>query len=111
MITAQDLAAVTIRRVIFHDVPNNQRGSARQPTLSEVESRLDAMRGGHLKTLLTRVLSSKSAYPMVFSAGTQSPVPPRIRAYTAGTRLPNEFVAASQDMANYLCDQQRGSVS
>src|SRR3954466_9246457 len=110
MITSAELATLSIRRIIFHDVPNGFREDAR-PVLSETESRHDTIRTSLMRTRLTQVLGSKSAYPVVFSPSAASPVPAAIRSYTGGDRLAPAFVTASQSMATFLFDQQKGSVS
>jgi hypothetical protein len=38
MITADQLATLQVRRVIFHDIPKKVRGSEAGPTLSEIET-------------------------------------------------------------------------
>jgi hypothetical protein len=110
--TGEDLAKLKVRRAIFHDVPNHGRFSAAaEPTLSEAETQLDVARQSHLRTRLVRVLGSKSAYPIVFKAGTGSPVPAEIRAFTSKHLSSDAFVAMSQAIAGYLFEQQNGAVS
>jgi hypothetical protein len=111
MITGKDLATLAIRRVIFHDVPRNPRGGAAQPTLAEDQTQVDAAHKAHLKTKLTRVLASKSAYPIRFDPSSASPVPERVRYFTRQHRRPEQFVEMSQTLANYLFEQQHGGIS
>ncbi len=111
MITSEDLATVVVRRVIFHDIPQAVKGGPEKPTLSEVETEIDAPRKGHLKTKLTKVLGSKSAYPIQFSATPASPVPGEVRELTKHTGSAPSFVESSQRLANYLFEQRLGSIS
>lgn len=111
MITSDDLATVVIRRVIFHDVPKKIHGGAAAPVLSDLETHVDAKQKAHLKTKLTRVLGSKHAYPIQFLSTTGSPLPNEVRHLTSAGRTPKEFVEASRKLANYLFEQQVGSVS
>ena len=112
VITSDDLATVVIRRVIFHDVPNKPHGSANvECTLSEVTTNVDATRKTHLKTRLIRALGSAHAYPVKFTLGSGSPVPNEIHGVTKRRLSETDFVAASQRIANYLLEQQVGSVS
>ena len=111
MISSKDLATLTIRRVIFHDVPRNPRGGAAQPTLAEDQTEVDAAHKAHLKVKLTRVLGSKGAYPICFDPNSLSPVPEEVRQITKQHRGPEQFVAMSQKLANYLFEQQHGGIS
>jgi hypothetical protein len=111
LITSDDLATVVIRRVIFHDVPKKIHGGAAAPVLSDLETHVDAKQKAHLKTKLTRVLGSKHAYPIQFLSTTGSPLPNEVRHLTSAGRTPKEFVEASRKLANYLFEQQVGSVS
>ena len=109
VITSDQLATVAIRRVIFHDVPRKTHGQ--EPTLSEIETDVDNVRKGHLRTKLTRVLGSKSAYPVQFNPNSSSPVPSQVRFLTEAHQSSAKFVAASQQMAKYLFEQHTGAVS
>jgi hypothetical protein len=111
VITHQDLAGIVIRRAIFHDVPRKLRGSDTQATLSEIETSIDPARKAHLRERLTRVLGSKSAYEIEFSAGQESPVPLQVRQYTRRRHGNADFVSMSQIMAEHLLELQHGGVS
>ncbi len=111
MITSEDLATVVVRRVIFHDIPQAVKGGSAKPTLSEVETEIDAMRKGHLKKKLIKVLGSKAAYPIQFSTASASPVPGEVRGLTKHSSNAPLFVESSQRLANYLFEQRLGSIS
>jgi hypothetical protein len=111
LITSKDLAALVIRRVIFHDIPQKFRGSAAEVTTSEIESEIDSTRRGHLKARLIRVLGSKSSYGIAFSHDSASPVPDQVRSYTATAPEAREFVMMSQKLAAYLFEQHTAAVS
>lgn len=111
MITGEQLATLTIRRVIFHDVPRIARGAETRPTLADDETEVDATRKGHLKVKLTRVIGSKSAYPICFNPESASPVPEHIRSFTVRPQNLKAFVAMSQQLAGYLFEQQNGAIS
>jgi 37-kD nucleoid-associated bacterial protein len=111
MISSRDLAQVTIRHIIFHDVPTIVRGQTLKPTLVDTITPLDAQRSAMLKTRLTRVIGSTAAYAVEFASGTASPVPAELRAITTSTSRVLPFVAMSQKLAQYLFQLQVGSVS
>jgi 37-kD nucleoid-associated bacterial protein len=111
MVTSNDLASLAIHRVIFHDVPRNPKRGAAQVILAEAETEVDAERCGHLKTRITRVLGSKSAYPILFDTSSSSPVPNHIRSFTKQAREANDFVAVSQQFAQHLFELQNGAIS
>jgi len=112
LITSQDLATLRIRQAIFHDVPRRGHGSgAVAPVLSETVTAIDPTRRGHLQNRLTRVLNSKSAYPISFNPQSESPVPGHIRTFTKRHHTPDQFVSISQLFARYLFEQQHGAIS
>lgn len=111
MITAQQLATIAIRRVIFHDIPQRVRAAEVQPILSEVETEIDIPRTARLKKKLVGVLGSKSAYPICFDPNSASPVPPEARAFTKDRPGAEQFVAMSRKLAKYLFEQQHGAMS
>lgn len=111
MITTKHLATLEIRRVIFHDVPHRLKGAATQPTLSEVDTQVDGVRKGRLKTKMIRVLGSRNAYPVCFDPKSASPVPVEVRSLTKHHYPAADFVAASQKLANYLFEQQHAAIS
>lgn len=111
MITADDLAKLKIRHIIFHDVPINPKGGTRAPTLADAETEIDSSRASMLKNRLTRALGSKSAYEIEFLPETSSPVPAAVEALTANSHSTKHFVEMSQQLAQYLLDQQGGQMS
>lgn len=110
MITSDDLAKLTIRRVIFHDVPRNPRHSPNKPILMDEEREVDPARRALLKTKLTRVINSKRAYPICFDPNTSSPVPGHVRTYTRNHDA-NQFIPISQKLATHLFEIQHGGIS
>lgn len=110
MIISEELAAIRIRRIIFHEVPRHLKGGSSQPTLADEETPIDAGRSSMLKSRLTQVFGSKAAYPVKFTPGTASPVPKEVDEFTekSGAKL---FVEMSQRLAKYLFEQQTGPVS
>jgi len=110
MFTSQQLATLQIRHLIIHDVPNARVAPGQRPTLSETECELDARRIAHLKDRLVSAVGSRSAYDIVFSEGTRSPVPDSVRGYTRRYDL-DLFVRQSQAVANFLFELQFGTVS
>ncbi len=111
MLTNQHLAVMTVKKVIFHDVPSHQRGEGGSPTLATAETAVDARRRNMLKTKLTRVLDSKTAYPIIFGHDAGSPVPKVVREYTKKEHHETAFVEATQALANHLFQVQHGAVS
>ncbi len=111
MIGHSDLAALTVRQIIFHDVPRNPRGSNGQPTLTDTETTTDARRVGILKKRLTQVFGSGAAFEVEFLTTTASPVPPLVHSLTTQTLPSNDFVPASRKMAQYLFEKHMGSTS
>jgi len=111
LISNTELATMVIRHVIFHDVPTAVKGAEGvTPTLSEVETDIDAPRKQMLKKKLTQVLNSSRAYPVHFRPVTSSPVPTEVRKLTLKC-TPRTFVESSQLLANHLFEQHIGSVS
>lgn len=111
MISSSDLATLTIRRIIFHDVPTNRKAANNEPIYADTESELDRKRADVLKDRLARVIGSGAAYPVTFESETSSPVPPGVQAFTSRVRAENDFVEMSRLFARYLFEQQVGSVS
>jgi len=102
---------MVVRHVIFHDVPSTVKGThGVDPTLSEVETDVDAARKALLKTKLVRVLNSTKAYPVQFNPSSSSPVPVEVRKITQKYTT-KSFIESSQLLANYLFEQQGGSIS
>jgi hypothetical protein len=111
VITPDDLAATTIRHVIFHDVPEKSHEGSAGPLLSDVETSVDASQKNHLLTKLTRVITSTKAYPVRFLPATASPVPKQARLLTAGSFNRKRFVEGSRELANYLFEQHTKATS
>ena len=111
MITAADLARLTIKRAIFHDVPNKPRGVETAPILADLETTLDARRAHILHTRLTQVIGSKQAYPIRFSAVPATQVPAEVRTFTLADRPVQDFIETSRKLAEYLFAQHTGATS
>lgn len=111
MVSEQDWAALIIRHVIFHDVPNSPRGTVREPILADAVTEIDARRSSVLKTRLARALGSKSAYDIQFDPDTGSPVPAELARYTDKPHQLKTFVEMSRKFAKYLAEQQGGNTS
>lgn len=109
---SHNLATLVIRRVIFHDVPQNpkKKGTA-EPLLSEDESTLDPQRVSHLKTKLVQVLGSKHAYSVNFQATPASPVPEQVRLFTLTNPTKAAFVSMTQKLALHLFALTHGAIS
>jgi 37-kD nucleoid-associated bacterial protein len=111
MATPKDVT-VTIRHVIFHDVPSNpKKGGAAKPILAEDETTLDPSRRGLLRTKLVQTLGSRHAYPVIFAADTVSPVPQQARSFTLARFSMDGFVEMSRKLALYLFELQHGAIS
>jgi hypothetical protein len=111
LITSKDLAVMTIRRVIFHDVPNHRKEDERELILASAETEIDGSRRSMLKKKLIKVLDSKSAYPIVFAVGLSSPVPDIVRKYSSKEQKDAAFVSSTQELAKHLHQVQHGAVS
>lgn len=111
MIGPDQLAALSIRRVIFHDVPRNAKGQDAAPVLSDIPTPVDAERIEHLKQRMRRALGSRSAYAIEFNPKSPSPIPEIVRKHTSKAQTEVQFVKTSQIMANYLFEQQVGASS
>jgi hypothetical protein len=111
MITAADLAPISIDRAIFHDVPNRPRNFEGKPTLADLETKLDAKRQYILRSRLTSVLGSKQAYAMRFAAAPITEVPKEVRGFTIVLQNSEEFVQMSRKLATELFKQHTGATS
>src|ERR1039458_7992842 len=112
MISSEQLATLVIKKVIFHDVPNASRGNAGSaPTLSEIETVVNARQKTLLHTKLTKVIGSKSAYPVQFNPVATSTVPPEIRTLTEKSPNSQRFVTSTQQMARDLFEKQVSMIS
>src|SRR5436853_5150096 len=110
MLTSKQLAVMTIKRVIFHDVPNHLKGENGNLILATAETDIDLPRRNLLKKKLIKVLDAKAAYPVLFAPQTSSPVPGIIRSYTVKEQKDEVFVASSQNLAKHLHQVQHGSI-
>jgi hypothetical protein len=111
MLTNQQLATMTVRSVIFHDVPNERGDGGTGVVLATDSTRIDARQRRLLTTKLTKVLDSRSAYGIKFAAGTSSPVPNEVRSYTSQAFREANFVATSQHLATHLHQVQNRTIS
>lgn len=111
MVTNHHLTVMAVKRVIFHDVPSHPKAAEGAPTLATAETIVDIPRRNMLKTKLTRVLDSKSAYPILFGPDAGSPVPKVVREYTKKENNEATFVQSTQALANHLYQVQHGAVS
>jgi hypothetical protein len=111
MISNADFAALTVRHIIFHDIPRNPKGGQATPTLTDTETSPDASRVAMLKTRLTQVFSGRASYEVEFHPDSHSPVPAIVRKLTARAPTSTDFIANSRALAQYLFEQQDGSVS
>lgn len=111
LLTNEHLAVMTIKRVIFHDVPNHVHGTDGNLVLASAETEIDAKRRNMLKKKLAKVLDSKSAYPILFADNPSSPVPTIVREYTKKEHKSDAFVMNTQELAKHLHQVQHGAVS
>jgi hypothetical protein len=111
MIKPSDLTALTVRHIIFHDVPNNPKGGNANPILTDTETATDARRIGILRKRLTQVFGGSASFAMEFLPTTMSPVPDSVRKLTSQPLTSTDFVESSRKMAQYLFEQQGGSTS
>lgn len=111
MLTNQELATMTVRNVIFHDVPNQRGDGGTGVVLATVPTRIDAPRRRLLTEKLTKVLDSRSAYGIMFAPGTSSPVPNEVRNYTTQAYRETTFVGMSQRLATHLHQVQNRTIS
>lgn len=111
MLTNNQLATMTLRHAIFHDVPNQRGDGGGQVTLATDVTPIDAERRRLLRSKLIRSLDSAHAYGMVFQSQPASTVPGFVREITATGYDKAKFIAASQGMAQHLFQVQSGAVS
>jgi hypothetical protein len=111
MLTNKHLAVMTIKRVIFHDVPNHLRGQDGNLVLASAETTVDTKRRNMLRKRLTQVLDSKYAYPILFGPDSSSPVPGIVRDYTKKEQKDAVFVESTQHLAKHLHQVQHGAIS
>lgn len=102
---------MTIKRVIFHDVPNHMRGEDGNLILASAETEVDTLRRNMLRKKLTKVLDAKAAYPILFAVAPSSPVPGIIRSFTMKEQKDEVFVESTRELAKHLHQVQHGAVS
>jgi len=102
---------MTVRNVIFHDVPNNRGDGGTGVVLATDPTQIDAPRRRLLTAKLTKVLDSRSAYGIKFADGTSSPVPGEARVYTSQGYREAHFVALSQRLATQHHQVQNRTIS
>lgn len=110
-ISRSELAALQIRKVIFHDVPQKVKGTDQSPTLSEVECPIDPGKVALLKHKLVRVLASTAAYDLEVNPQAESSIPKLVSQTMKGPVQGPSFVSNSQAMAVALLEHQPGSAS
>jgi hypothetical protein len=110
MLTNQQLATMVVRNVIFHDVPN-QRGEGGGLVLATDPTTIDQTQRRLLQDKLKKVLDSRTAYGIIFSPGTGSPIPASVREYTSVGYTAKRFVDTSQVFARHLHQVQHGAIS
>jgi hypothetical protein len=110
MISAQQIATLTISRLIFHDLPRKRAGIDTQPVLSEIDSELDPDITRHIRDSLTRTVG-KIGYEIQFKPTPFTSVPSLVRGYLAAPTTPASFVTLSRTLAESLFDLQTGAMS
>jgi hypothetical protein len=111
VIESQDLAKLKIRRIIFHDVPQNLKGGTAKPELADAETQIDPPREQILKDRLTGALSSNAAYPVESVGSAASIVQDEIDKYLAKHHTSAQFIQMSRRLAEHLFTQQSGATS
>jgi hypothetical protein len=111
MLTNEQLATMSLRYAIFHDVPNQRGDGGAQVTLATDVTPIDAERKRLLRSKLIKSLDSSRAYGMVFQGEPTSTIPGLVQGITARHYNESRFVEASQEMAQHLHQVQSGAVS
>jgi len=111
VLTSKQLANLSIRRVIFHDIPKHIGDSVERPRFSEDITEIDLPRAMHLRKKLLWAFGASAAHPVIFQSQTSSQVPPEVRSITLREYSVEEFVAMSQRLGQYLFDMQHGTIS
>jgi hypothetical protein len=111
MLTNDMLGMMTVRSVIFHDVPNQRGDGGPSVVLATDITQIDNRRRRLLQDKLKRVLSSRSAYGIIFAPETSSPVPDAVRNFTTTGHGAASFIDMSQELARHLHQVQHGAVS
>lgn len=111
MISNQDLSKISVKNIIFHDVPVNTRKGGVQPLLTDQETVADSKRVPLLEARVRGVLGGGAAYPIEFLPGSASPVPEAVSLLTDKAASADCLIQQSRAMANFLFDVQVGPVS
>lgn len=112
MITKEQLAEISITRVIFHDIPKHLPETDEKPRFSQAVSQLDYHRIKHLRKKLNQALTSAGAYPVAFQESASSIVPSEVRSATKPENGQGDgFIEMSQRLGQALFDMQYGTVS
>jgi hypothetical protein len=111
MLTNDMLATMTVRSVIFHDVPNQRGDGGNTVVLATETTQIDGRRRKLLQDKLKKVLGSRSAYGIIFGENPSSPVPNAVRQFTTAGHGAAAFVDMSQNLARHLHQVQHGAVS
>ena len=111
MLTNAEISTMTLRHVIFHDVPNQRGDGGANVVLATVPTQIDTERRRLLKEKLVKTVDSRYAYGIVFQQNAASAVPSQIRAHTSVGYSERNFVATSQELARHLYQVQSGAVS
>jgi hypothetical protein len=111
MLTNDMLAMMTVRSVIFHDVPDQRGDGGPTVVLATEVTQIDPPRRRLLQDKLKKVLASRHAFGIIFAAETTSPVPAAIRQFTTAGHGAASFIDMSQGLARNLHQVQHGAVS
>lgn len=111
MITAEQLATLVVRQVIFHDVPQKKDGQ--KPSLSDVPTKISPEQKTLLKKKLVDSIGATKARPVLFLPPdeTSSPVPVEVTTLTKNAKGISGFVKSSKALAIHLFEAHVGAVS
>lgn len=101
-----DLGALTIERLIVHEVPRHLvKDQDSSPTLSQIESPVNQEIRNFFREKISGSLA-RASYEVEFDPSSTSPVPDLVEDFLGGKGA--GFVASSQEMANHLHQCQGG---
>lgn len=103
-----DLIGLRLERLILHEVPAS---SAKEPGAPvRLSDGVVALTGRNRRYVRERLIKdlAKDAREVIEDPGIESPVPPEIRGYFAGSRTVDAFVHVSQALALHLREVQTG---
>lgn len=104
-----NLIQLTLKRIVFHDVPHRRRGSdSPGPTLSDIESPVESRFAAFMKERIVQNVQSSHAMGVVFDQESHSPLPGMIRKLTTKAGA-DDFIGTSQEMARHLFKMQDGT--